>query len=90
MILGLLRRRRAARIAIADRIRRSADLFVAACGDDLHTAFWRAHDGAANLSLSQKDRRMWRALAADIDRRRPPGRARADTATRMLFRDLKL
>ena len=76
MILGILRRRRAARIALADRIRRSADLFVAAWGDDLHAAFWRAHDGATNPSLSPKDRRMWRA--------------RADTATRMVFRDLKL
>jgi len=87
VILGLLRRRRDARLAIADRTRQAADLFVAAWGQDLDRAFWRAHDRAWDRGTSTPDRRLWLALLGEIDGRRPPTRPRADTATRMLFRD---
>lgn len=87
MIFGLLRRRRDARLAVAERTRQAADLFIAAWGQDLDRAFWRAHDRAWDRNTSAPDRRRWLALLGEINSRRPLTRRRADTATRMLFRD---
>jgi hypothetical protein len=89
MILGLLRRRRDVRIARRDRIRRSADFFIAAWDNDPHIAFWRAHDRMSDPSTPTKDRRTWRALLDEIDRRRPASTSRGDTATRLLFRSFR-
>lgn len=87
MIFGPLRRRRDARLAVAERTRQAGDLFVAAWRQDLDRAFWSAHGRAWDRSTSAPDRRLWLALLREIDGRRPPTRSRADTATRMLFRD---
>lgn len=89
MIFDLLRRRRDVRIARRDRIRRSADFFITAWGNDPHIAFWRAHDRMRDPSTPSKDRQTWRALLNEIDRRRPVSTSRGDTATRMLFRSFR-
>lgn len=87
MIFPLLRKRRAARSIQAERIRLSADQFIAAWGGDLQTAFWRAHDRAQDPALPKGERSVWRSLVEEIDRRRPGPAPRADSATRRLFPD---
>lgn len=90
MIAALRRRWREARLPRRDRMRLSADDFIADHGGDLDTALWRARDRADDLALPRGDRQAWRDLVEEIDRRRPLPSGRADTATRMLFRDLNL
>ena len=87
MILRLLRKRRQLRQARAKRISLTADQFIAAWGGDLHTAFWRAHNRAGEAEMPRAERAAWRALVAEIDRRRPSPVPRTDTATRRLFPD---
>lgn len=87
MIFHLLRKRRSGGSAQAERIRLSADRFIAAWSGDLHTAFWRAHDRAEDPAMPRKERSVWRALVEEIYRRCPSLAPRADTATRRLFPD---
>lgn len=87
MILGLLRRRRTAREAAQSQIRQAVDRVVAGCGGDLDAAFWRTHERTFDPASTPREQRKWRALLEEVDRRRPAAHPRADTATRMLFRN---
>ena len=87
MIGALIRRRREARAAYAETIRTAVDHLVRFNGDDLDRTFWRAHDRWVLTDQSVADRRYWGDVLDEIDRRRSPRASRADTATRMLFRN---
>ena len=87
MIAAFFEKRRNARIAREDEIRRAADELIRFNRGDLDRAFWRAHDRAVRIDQPKHERRYWYALLDEIDQRRPAFRLRADTATRMLLRD---
>lgn len=87
MIAAFMRRRREAKTARQAAIGRAADALIRFNHDDLRRAFWRAHDRAVRLDQSRTDRRYWRDVLTELGRRLPSSRPRADTATRMLFRD---
>lgn len=86
MIRAWIGRRRATRAARLAQIHAATDLLLRRVSDDLDCAFWRAHERAVDQTTPGSERRTWRAVMDEIDRRRPVSRRRADTATRMLFR----
>lgn len=85
MIRAWIGRRRATRAARLAQIQVATDLLLRRVFDDLDRAFWRAHERAVDQTTPGSERHAWRAVMAEIDRRRPVSRPRADTATRMLF-----
>lgn len=90
MIGAWLQRRRQARRDRDKAIMDAADRLTAWHSGDLYLAFWNADGRLRQPDLARKDRVFWAAVRDEIDARQPPRRPRADTATRMAFRDLDL
>lgn len=87
---GLRRRREAAALPRAQVLTTADGLIVFSRGR-LDRAFWSAHRRLFEGVSTPAERRFWRDVMDEIDARRPPSPPpRADTATRMVFRGLKL
>ena len=87
MIGALLHRWRARKAARIAKVGLATDLALHRQGGDLDAAFWHAFRRVSDPATTAADRRSWRDVMDEIDRRRPTRPARADTATRMVFRD---